>query len=51
MLWPDFLKELFKLAKKDNLSCLIDSNGTIPFWDYPELVECSDGRDAGYQGL
>ncbi|GAA6268744.1 hypothetical protein F130042H8_18040 [Enterocloster alcoholdehydrogenati] len=43
MLWPDFLKELFKLAKKDNLSCLIDSNGTIPFWDYPELVECSDG--------
>ena len=43
MLWPDFLKELFKIEKKDNLSCLIDSNGTIPFWDYPELVECSDG--------
>lgn len=43
MLWPDFLKELFKLAKKDGLSCLIDSNGTIPFWEYPELMELSDG--------
>lgn len=43
MLWPDFLKELFKLAKADGLSCLIDSNGTIPLWEYQELLDLSDG--------
>lgn len=43
MLYPDFLKELFRLAKKDNLSCLIDSNGTIDFTKYPELLNLSDG--------
>ena len=43
MLWPDFLKALFTLAKADGLGCLIDSNGTIPLWDYPELLEISDG--------
>lgn len=43
MLWPDFLKSLFTLAKKDGLSCLIDSNGTIPFWEQPELLEIADG--------
>ena len=43
MLWPDFLKALFTLAKEDGLGCLIDSNGTIPLWEYPELLEVSDG--------
>ncbi len=43
MLWPEFLTELFLLAKKDNLGTLIDSNGTIPFEQYPELMEVSDG--------
>lgn len=43
MLYADFLKELFILAKKDNLSCLIDSNGTIDFTKYPELLNLSDG--------
>ncbi len=43
MLWPDFLKELFVLARQDGLGRLIDSNGTLPFWDYPELMEVSDG--------
>ena len=43
MLWPDFLKALFTLAKADGLGCLIDSNGTIPLWVYPELLEISDG--------
>ncbi|MDO4261763.1 MAG: YjjW family glycine radical enzyme activase [Eubacteriales bacterium] len=43
MLQPAFLTELFRLAKKDGLGTLIDSNGTIPFWNYPELMEVSDG--------
>jgi pyruvate formate lyase activating enzyme len=43
MLHPDFLTELFRLAKQDGLGTLIDSNGTIPFKDYPELMEVADG--------
>lgn len=43
MLRPDFVEELFKLAKKDGLNTLIDSNGTIPFWEYPSLLEVTDG--------
>ena len=31
MLHPDFLTELFRLAKQDGLGTLIDSNGTISF--------------------
>lgn len=43
MLRPDFLEALFRLAKKDGLNTMIDSNGTIPFWEYPELLEVTDG--------
>lgn len=43
MLRPDFLEALFRLAKADGLSTLIDSNGTIPFEKYPELLEVTDG--------
>lgn len=43
MLHPDFLAELFRLARADGLGTLIDSNGTIPFWEYPELMSVSDG--------
>lgn len=43
MLRPDFLEALFRLAKADGLGTLIDSNGTVPFADYPELLEVSDG--------
>ena len=43
MLRPDFLQELFKLAKNDGLNTMIDSNGTIPFWEYPELLDVTDG--------
>ncbi len=43
MLQPDFLTELFRLAKADGLTTLIDSNGTIPFREYPELMEVTDG--------
>lgn len=43
MLRPDFLQALFRLAKNDNLTTLIDSNGTIPFWQYPHLLKVTDG--------
>ncbi|MBQ5780759.1 MAG: YjjW family glycine radical enzyme activase [Spirochaetaceae bacterium] len=43
MLHPGFLEDLFVLAKKDNLTTLIDSNGTIPFNQYPNLLKVTDG--------
>lgn len=43
MLQPAFLTELFRLAKADGLTTLIDSNGTIPFSEYPELMDVTDG--------
>ncbi len=43
MLYPLFLRELFTYAKEDNLSCLIDSNGTIDFSKYKELIDLADG--------
>jgi glycine radical enzyme activase, YjjW family len=42
-LYPDFLTELFTLAKKRGLHCLLDSNGTVPFSNYPELMSVCDG--------
>lgn len=42
-LYPQFIKELFILGKKAGLSCLIDSNGTIDFSLYPDLMEVCDG--------
>ena len=53
MLYPEFLKDLFTLCRRDHLSCLIDSNGTMPF--SKELLKLCDGImldvkawDAGY---
>jgi pyruvate formate lyase activating enzyme len=43
MLWPEFLKELFALCKKDGLGTMIDSNGTIDFREYQELLSLTDG--------
>lgn len=43
MLRPDFLEALFQLAKKDGLNTMIDSNGTIPFWEHESLLEVTDG--------
>ncbi len=43
MMYPNFLVELFKLAKQDNLTCLLDSNGTVLFENYKELVDLTDG--------
>ena len=43
MLQAEFMEELFELIKPLGLSCLIDSNGTIPFQSYPRLLELTDG--------
>lgn len=43
MLHPEFLTELFSLAKQKNLSCLIDSNGTIRLSAFPKLIGLCDG--------
>jgi pyruvate formate lyase activating enzyme len=42
MLQAEFMKELFTLAKADGLSAMIDSNGTIPFWEHTDLLEVTD---------
>ena len=41
-LYPQFLLELFTLAKARGLTCLLDSNGTVRFSGYPELMEVCD---------
>lgn len=43
MMAPDFLEELFILAKRDGLGTLIDSNGTVLFADHPGLMDVTDG--------
>jgi len=42
-LYPEFLAELFSLAKLDGLSCLIDCNGGVDLSLYPALVNLCDG--------
>lgn len=42
-LYPEFLKELFKLARENELTSFIDTNGKIDFSLYPELMEYVDG--------
>lgn len=42
-LYPEFLFELFQLAKKEGLTCLMDSNGMIDYSFYPELMSIIDG--------
>lgn len=43
MLYPEFIQQLFALAKQDGLSTLIDSNGTFDFSKHPELLKATDG--------
>lgn len=43
MLHPEFIEELFALAKQDGLSTLIDSNGTVDFSKHPQLLSVTDG--------
>lgn len=40
---PDFLTEVFRLAKAESLTTLIDTNGTIPFAGQDELLSVTDG--------
>lgn len=42
-LYPEFLTELFQLAKNDGLTCLMDSNGMIDYSLYPDLMAVTDG--------
>lgn len=42
-LYAPFLAELFALAKKDGLTCLMDSNGMLDYSFYPELMDLCDG--------
>ncbi len=39
----DFLLELFRLARKEGLTTLMDSNGGLPIADDSELMEVTDG--------
>lgn len=43
MLRPDFLTELFSLAKAEGLTTLIDTNGTVSFRNLDELLAVTDG--------
>lgn len=42
-LYPDFIEELFSMAKEKGLSCLIDSNGMADFTLFPKLINLCDG--------
>lgn len=41
-LQPEFLTALFREAKKLELSTFADTNGSIPFWEMPELTDVMD---------
>ena len=41
--WPEFLKELFPLAREENLTCLLDSNGSYDFSADPALLAVTNG--------
>lgn len=43
MLHPEFLEELFTLARAEGLTTLIDTNGTIPFAGKDGLLSVTDG--------
>lgn len=42
-LYPEFLTELFRLAKRERLTCLIDSNGSVDLEEHEELLTLCDG--------
>lgn len=42
-LYAEFLTQLFTLAKKEGLTCLIDSNGVVDFESNPTLMAVTDG--------
>lgn len=42
-LYPCFITELFNIAKKYNLTTLLDSNGMVKYSSLPDLMEVTDG--------
>ena len=42
-LYPEYLTELFSICKAEGLHTLLDSNGTLDFKEYPELLAVTDG--------
>lgn len=43
MLYPEFILALFNKAKDAKLTTLIDTNGTVDFSEYPQLLKVCDG--------
>lgn len=42
-LYPDFLYSLFSYAKREGLSCLMDSNGMVDYSNFSNLMNLVDG--------
>jgi YjjW family glycine radical enzyme activase len=42
MLQPEFLAALFSEVRRMNLTIFVDTNGSVPFWDKPELTALMD---------
>lgn len=42
-LYPQFLTQLFRLCRQKKLSTMLDSNGSLDFEKYQELLEVTDG--------
>ena len=42
-LYPDFLSQLFQLAREKGLTTFMDANGAIDLTEYPELLEVTSG--------
>lgn len=41
-LQSEFLKHLFTEVKKMDLTCFVDTNGSVPLWEHKELVDVMD---------
>ncbi len=41
-LYPDFLTELYQMVKAAGKTTYMDTNGQVPLWDFPELLEVTD---------
>jgi len=41
-LQSEFLTHLFKEVKKMNLTCFVDTNGSVPLWEHKGLVDVMD---------
>ncbi|MBW9149806.1 YjjW family glycine radical enzyme activase [Clostridium sp. CM028] len=41
-LQSEFLIHLFREVKKMNLTCFVDTNGSVPLWEHEELVDVMD---------